>query len=347
MHYCDSAYSPLHLIIPISIHGLYLCVGEHTPIIPRKRRLESYDNEKNYSLKYFKPSTVADEFSCIVDKITHLLLSYDPRLLVEQCESIMGSDVHNIKLFSTDQLNQLKEYTNTQLLLQELSHLWSWSNHSVLRELVGSYDEAVKLLDEFDCHLDPLEPITSYPASEIVPINSTTHTILKLKCDRNDIHELSLQNVIVMGSLVVNTCDLTQHCLQLLKAAQGSIVLYWSIPKCVSHLVSNKVLQHCRFFYENKVVEVVIQPHIQICTSEMSDIDVSCQISIQLIVKTVYLSFINNVNRFTKKCIVYTFIYKFDHSQNIFGMIVVKLGEIIEILLLYHLKSLQQPLWFL
>ena len=280
MHYCVSSYSPLHLIIPISIHSLYLYIGEHTPIATRKRRLGSYDDEKNKSLKYFKPSTVADEFSCVVDKITYLLQSYDPRLLVEQCESIMGSDLHNIKFFSTDQLNQLKEYANTPLLLQELSHLWSWSNHSVLRELVRSCDEAVKLLDEFDCHLDPLEPITSYPASETFPKNPNTHTTLELKCDWNDIHKFSLQTVINLGSLVVNKCDLTQHCPQLLKAAQGSIMLYWSIPKCVSHLVSNKVLQHCRYFCENGVIEVVIQPHVRICTSEIGDNDVSCQIFI-------------------------------------------------------------------
>ena len=252
-------------------------VGEHTPTVTRKRPLELYD-QKNDSLKYFKPSAVADEFSCVVDKISQLLQSYDPRLLVEQCESIMGSDVYNISLFSNDQLDQLKEYTNTPLLLQDLSHLWSWSNHSVLRILAGSCDEAIKLLDEFDCHIDPLDPITSYPTSEIVSKNPTTHTILELKCDGNDMHEFSLQNVIDIGSLVVNKCDLTQHCPQLLKVTQGSIMQYWSIPKCVSHLVSNKVLQHCSFFYERGVMEVTIQPHVRIYTSEMGDTDVSCQI---------------------------------------------------------------------
>lgn len=209
-----------------------------------------------------------------------MLQSYDPRLLVEQCESIMASDMHGISMFSNDQLNQLKEYTNTPLLLQELSHLWTWSDHSVLRVLVGPCDEAVKLLDEFDCHLDPLEPISSYPASEIAPKNATTQTILEMKCNKDDIHEFSLQNVMDMGSLVTNKCDLTQHCLQLLRAAQGSIILYWSIPKCVSYLVSTTVLQHYNYFCENGILEVVIHPHVQIDTSETADLEVSSEIDL-------------------------------------------------------------------
>ena len=183
----------------------------------------------------------------------------------------MASDVHNIRFFSNDQLTQLKEYKSTPMLLQELSHLWSWSNHSVLRVLVSHCDKAVKLLDEFDCHLDPFEPISSYPVSEIVPTNATTHTILEIKC----MQQFSLQGVIDMGSLVVSRCGVTKHCLQLLGVAQGSVILFWSIPKRVLHLISAQVLQHYNCFYEKGVLEVLLHPHVRIDVSRMADLNVS------------------------------------------------------------------------
>lgn len=268
-------------------------VGEYAPPVSRKRPLESSGQQTN-SIKYFKPSTVADEFSSVVDQVTKLLQSCDPSQLVEKCKFIMGSDVYSISFFSADQLKQLKKYNNTPMLLQELSHLWSWSNHSVLRVLVGSCDKAVKLLNEFDCCLDPLEPVTSYPVSEIAPKNVTIQTTLGMKCKKDNINEFSLQNVIDMGSLVVNRCDLTHHCPQLLGiiTTEGSVILNWSIPKCISHLISSKLLQHSSYFYEKGVLEFTIPPHIQIDTGKMVDLDVSfvyIQILIEII--TFYILF--------------------------------------------------------
>ena len=252
-----------------------MCIEECTPPTSRERPWKSNDRQ-THSLKYFKPSTLADEFSCVVDQMTKLLQSYDPKLLVEHCTTLMGSDVHNISFFSNDQLTQLKEYTSTPLLLQKLSHLWSWSNHSVLRVLVGHCDEAVKLLDEFDCHFDLFKPISSYPVFEkTISTNATTQTILEMKCSKETVQQFSLQGVIDMGSLVVSKCEITRHCLQLVGVARGSVILYWSIPKCVMHLISVHVLQHCNCFYEKGVLEVLIHPNVRIDVSRMADLNVS------------------------------------------------------------------------
>lgn len=235
------------------------------------------------SSKYFKPFTIADEFSSVVDQVTRLLQPYDPGVLIEQCESIKSSSVHDISFFSKDQLQQLNEYRNTPLLLQELSHLWSCCNHSVLRVLIGCCDEAVKLLDEFDCHIDPLEPIGSYPLTEVAPVNATTHTTLEIKCNKTSLQEFSLQNAIDIGSLVTDKCDVTQHCLQLLGATQGFVTLYWSIPKCVLHLINTKVLQHSSYFHKKGVLEVMIHPYARINTSTSADIDVGYVFNYNLI----------------------------------------------------------------
>lgn len=221
-------------------------------------------------MECFKPFTVADKFSLVIEQVTRLLQSHDPKLLVERCEAMMASDhVHGIKFFSNDQVNQLKEYSNTPLVLQELSHLWSWSNHSILRFLVRFSDEAIKLLDEFDSCLDPFEPITSYPVYEILPTDSSAYTVLSMKFTKG-VPKLLLQDVFDMGSLVVNQCRVTHYCLQLVATqhAHSFSRVYWSIPKCVVNLISGKVLQHSSKFYDMGVLEVTIYPDAKIGTNK-------------------------------------------------------------------------------
>ena len=126
-----------------------------------------------------KPATVTDEFSYVIEQITELLQSHDPKVLVKRCVAIMASDA--IKFFSDNQIKLLNQCNNVSLLFHELSHLWSWSNHSVLRVLVGFSNEAIKLLDKFDLNLDVLQPIESYPIFEIVSTDVMSHTTMNVK----------------------------------------------------------------------------------------------------------------------------------------------------------------------
>jgi len=265
---------------------IYLYIGEeYTLPVPRNRSSTSVDQKT----KYFEPSTIVDEFSYVTEQVIKIFQSHDPKLLVEQCETIMASDVYSIKFFSHDQIHQLNEYKTTPLLLQELSHLWSWSNHSVLRVFVGSCDEAIKLLDEFDCRLDPLESITSYPVSEIIPTHVTTQTILNVKLS-TDIDNFTLQDVFEMCSLVINGCDITWYCPQLLatKHAQGLITVYWSIPKCIVSLISSKVLHYRNYFCTMGVLEIEIYPYVHITVAKMTKFNVSLIYILLQVCNTVY-----------------------------------------------------------
>ena len=231
----------------------------------------------NQQMKYFEPSTVADEFSFVTEQVIKLFQSHDPKVLVEELEAIMASDKHGIKFLSDDQVEQLREYNNTHLLLQELGHLWSWSNHSMLRTLVGSCDEAIKLLDEFDCHLDPFEPITSYPVFEVIPTDATTQSILNIKFAEVS-PSFTLQDVFDIRLEVANKCTIAEYCLQLLATqqhVQDLITVYWSIPKCIVNLIISKVLQHKRIFYHMGIVEVEIYPDIHMITGSITDLCVS------------------------------------------------------------------------
>ena len=185
----------------------------------------------------------------------------------------MASD--GINFFSDDQIKQLNNYSNTSLLLQDLSHLWSWSNHSVLRVLVGFCPEAIKLLDEFDCRLDPFEPITSYPVFEIMPNDATTQVVLNVKFAVGT-SKVTLQDVFDMCSLVVTKCDVTRYCPQLIatQQAQGFITIYWSIPKHVVNLITSKTLQYSTKFYDMGILEVKIYPDIKIVIGAVFDFKV-------------------------------------------------------------------------
>ena len=224
---------------------------------------------------YFKPFTVAGEFSHVTEQVTKLLQSLDSKLIVEQCDIMMASD--GIKFFSDNQIKQLNAYSKTPLLLQDLSHLWSWSNHSLLRALVGFCDEAIKLLDEFDCCLDPFEPITSYPVFEILPndVDVTTKTVFNVKFTKGT-SKVTLQDVFNMCSLVTNKYGISQYCLQLIATQQTEsfITVYWSIPKCVVNLISNKTLHGISKLYDMGVLEVKIYPDIKIVTGATYDFEV-------------------------------------------------------------------------
>ena len=223
-------------------------------------------------MEYFEPSTVADKFLRITEQLIKLFQSQDPKVLVKELEEVMASDKHDIKFFSDDQVEQLKKYNSAQLLLQELGHLWSWSNHSMLRALVGSCDEAIKLLEEFDCHLDPFEPITSYPMCEVIPTDATTQTTLSITFSK-DLHNITLQDVFDMCSEIVNKCAITQYCPQFLRIQhiKDVIAINWSIPKCVMDLIISKVLQHKNNFYYMGMVEIEIYPKIHIITGKTAD----------------------------------------------------------------------------
>ena len=241
-------------------------------IVPVSREMSLTPTEMK-----IQPAAVADEFSYVTEQITVLLQSHDPKVMIEQCEALMASDHdHGIKFFSDDQIEQLKYCSNTPLLLQELDYLWSWSNHSMLRVLVGFCGEAIRLLDEFDCHLDTHQLITSYPVFETIPTDATSQTTLNVKFEKREA-KITLQDVFHMYSLVVNHCAVTQYCLQLIatQQAKGFVTVYWSIPKCVVNLISSTVLQHSSKLYDMGMLEIAIYPDIKIITGNIAKPKVS------------------------------------------------------------------------
>ena len=208
-------------------------------------------------------------FLCLIDQVTKLLESFKPEL-IQQCSNLKASDIHNISLLSADKLKELSVSNN---LLVMLSPLFSWSNLSILKALVSCSGEASKLLDEFESKLDHLEPITSYPmpclSTNMIPtdIDTSTYTILAVRCDK-ELYHCTLQYVYDVQSVMIEKCDITQHCLQLLAVRSDPTILYWTIPKCVVDLINTNVPLHSEYLYSRGILEVLVYPDLLLTTGD-------------------------------------------------------------------------------
>ena len=214
-------------------------------------------------------STVLVLYFHLIDQLEELLQSYDYGMMMEQCSSLMASDQYDIKLFNSDQMKLFSWYNNA-ILLRKLC-LFAWSNRSILRTLISYCNKAEKLLDKFESNLDPLNPVASYPipclSSDMIPGDSNAYTILAVRC-KVELYISTLQYVYDIQSVMIEKCDITQHCMQLLAVRSDPTILYWSIPKCVVDLINTNVLLHSKYLYSIGILEVLVYPDLLLSTGD-------------------------------------------------------------------------------
>ena len=195
-------------------------------------------------------------FLKVIDQIEELLQPQDLILLMDTCKSLMASEFHKINLFPDRHINNLDKYKNTVSLLRYLRFLFTWSDHSILRALINFNSNAVQLLDEFDSSMDDTNIIVSYPipvySQDMIPSETSEYTVLAVVCSK-ELWQCSLQYVFNVKSYILEKCDITQHCLQLLAMQNNPTIFYWTIPKCVVELIKNNA---SRCLYSQGIVEV-------------------------------------------------------------------------------------------
>ena len=220
----------------------------------------------NAHFSYIDPSSVLTIYFQVSDSVVELLTSRHVKVLVDVCENLMASDTYAVKFFSDNQMKRLKTSDSSFILLQKLSLLFTWSNHSILRVLADQCSEAMNILDNFDCRVNSLEPIAYYPipcfSLNMIPVDTSTHTILAIRCNQ-ELYECTLQYVYDMQSVMMVKCDITQHCLQLLAVRNSPTILYWTIPKCVVYLIHTTVPQHSEYLYSRGILGVWVYPELQ------------------------------------------------------------------------------------
>jgi len=228
---------------------------------------DDYAQGKKAQIPNVTPSSVLMAFLHVIDDISELLQSCDPRKLMEQFEGLMASDIHGIKLLG-DEINGFNKVDNPASLLCYAS---TWSDHSITNVLVSSCNEAVKLLDEFDSKLDLSQSISSYPipsfSSDMIPPNTSTQTVLAIRYDQ-ELYKCTLQCVYDVRSLIIEKCEITQHCLQLLAINSNPTIFYWTLPKSVVSLIGSKVPELSEHLYFHGILEVLVFPTPLLSTSD-------------------------------------------------------------------------------
>ena len=202
-------------------------------------------------------------FLNVINQVKELLQWYDVQFLVELLKSLMASETHRINLFSDNYITNLSYYTSAASVLQYLSFLFTWSDHSILRALVSHCSEAIYLLDKFDCFLDPFNTIVSYPIDmlslSMIPSKDSPFTLLAIR-SCIELWQCSLQDVFNIRSILVKLCEITQHCLQLVAIQSDPTMFFWNIPKSIVELFRANLLKHGEELYSQGIVEVTVYP---------------------------------------------------------------------------------------
>jgi len=241
--------------------------GEMMPVIHESAIKTAYDVKSSY----VKTVSILTSFFQVLDSIAELLQFYHIQMLLDNCRDLMASNKHNIGLFCNSQMQRFSECNTTLLLLQKLNSFFTWNNHSTLRALVYHCKEALNILDDFDSRLDPFQLIASYPipcfSVDKIPTDTSMYTILAVRCDQ-ELYKCTLQYIYDIELVMIEKCDITQHCLQLLAVRSDPTIFYWTVPKCVVYLINTSVPLHSEYLYSREILEVLVYPDLLLTTGD-------------------------------------------------------------------------------
>ena len=237
--------------------------------------VQSADNEEmpttftSIQSSYIKTASVITSFFQVVDLIEELLQLCHVSIFTDHCKRLMASNKHSINLFTNDQIEKFSKCNTTSSLFKSSNLNFTWSNHSILRAIVDQCSKAIGVLDSFDSRLDPFQFIASFPipqfSTDILPSHVSSFTVLAVRCDK-ELYQCTLQYVYNVQSVMIEKCDITQHCLQLLAVRSDPTILYWTIPKCVVDLINTNVPLHSEYLYSRGILEVLVYPDLWLTT---------------------------------------------------------------------------------
>ena len=212
-----------------------------------------------------KASLVKAEFLDMKLQLENILQSCNAQKMYKKCTQLMASKAQNIPLFSdVEYLRSLKECKLAPAILQKLGPFFTWTDHSVLTAAVKACNisKAVMLLQSFDAQVDLSLPITEYPvphpAPSMAPYDTSMQTVLGIKLN-TELSKISLQQVLELRYSIQKSFQITEHSLQLMAVESTTNILYWIIPKCISHLISSKIMQDPGY-HGDRVQEVSVYP---------------------------------------------------------------------------------------
>ena len=194
------------------------------------------------------------QFIHITQKIQTMISIKSPAVLLDNCKRLKASKMYVVPLFEDDYLKVFSTMTDKPaILFQAMGIFWTWSDHSILKELLhmGQHTEPLNLLKNFDRHLENLKsiPIQTFPlpivSRQMIPLdtNKQSHTILAIKY-KNSYDECTWQNIYELRSLLKGKFKITRNALQLLGILNNDsefMLIYWMIPTSVIPLITSQI----------------------------------------------------------------------------------------------------------
>ena len=243
----------------------------HKPKENVELTLQSVAKDDDDIIKHFNHFTsplVA--FIHLLGILDNLMQSVNPSVLVSKCCELFASNLHKIALFSADELNLFGQYNETSMLIKRLKGHWTWYDHSVLKALLESshVDGAMKLLDDFESHIDYALPVTDYPIPTVnhlmIPDRSSKYTLLATKYKSDATTKcFTLQCLTDLKMKMIRSFGITTHSVQLLAVNHSLMIFYWLIPKAVVPLISirSSVQKHLEQLKSIGLTEVAVYPN--------------------------------------------------------------------------------------
>ena len=252
---------------------------ESYKILPHKRKKPLIPDLSTADIfMYYMPSNVVLKYLDLFDSIVELFQSLHPHKVIEVVNDIKASNAYGINYFTDEFIERLRKCTSISSILKILFPYTSWYDHSILRELVGASDcpESIKLLDEFDSRIDVTLPIASYPLSPpshlMVPDESSSHTVMAVRCDQQ-LSSLSLQKIAIVKSLLIDVSGVSKHAFVLLAVANhSSAMFFWLIPRNIASIMTRAVQRNSNFLNKRGLLEVAIYPNFSFSTGSTSRI---------------------------------------------------------------------------
>ena len=202
----------------------------------------------------------------ILDKLVAQLCPVDIKFLADKCNTLMASDIHNIKLFTDSFILKLFKCSHSNLLKIYLLPCISWFDNTILDEIATMYKttDSLKLFCKFIHLVDDNEPITSYPiptfSQLIIPLDDSEYTIIVIKTFQN-CNELILKDIKNVKQFLESRWELTAHAIHLAAIDYSYNFIYWMIPKQVKSLIEYKLSQGQHKLWQKGIFMAALLPN--------------------------------------------------------------------------------------
>ena len=186
------------------------------------------------------------------------------RTLIFRIKSLQASEIHDISLYATDYIEELKGCSSSSFVLTKLFSFFRWYDHSIIRELVTSCGchDGMHLLDQYISQIDLLQPISYYNTPHIFSFEKIprAHTLMAVTY-KKQFCDLSLNQIYDIKCELLKLCDLTKCAFTLMGIVDySSDVFYGFVPNAVVPLISRKVRLQASCLHKKGILEVAAYP---------------------------------------------------------------------------------------